>query len=82
MRLFLQANFPPSGSQTPQSQSPAKFLQSSSDDPTVPVIKHESVQPDDDSYDEAQQMVSTPAPYLLKTYVVLFFLVVLYRFLL
>nr|UXB53294.1 fruitless-like protein [Oncopeltus fasciatus] len=54
-----QANFSSSGGNTPQSQSPAKFLQVSSSpdisDPNVPVIKHESIQPDDDSFDEAQQ---------------------------
>jgi len=40
-------------------QSPAKFSYLSSPevpDPTIPVIKHENVQPDEDSLDEAQAM--------------------------
>nr|XP_014290725.1 sex determination protein fruitless-like isoform X5 [Halyomorpha halys] len=54
-----QANFSSSAPHTPQSQSPAKFLHlpsSELSDPNVPVIKHESVQPDEDSFDEAQHV--------------------------
>lgn len=54
-----QANFSSSVPHTPQSQSPGKFLHLSSSelsDPNVPVIKHESVQPDEDSFDEAQHV--------------------------
>ncbi|CAH1405214.1 unnamed protein product [Nezara viridula] len=54
-----QANFSSSAPHTPQSQSPAKFLHLSSSelsDPNVPVIKHEAVQPDEDSFDEAQHV--------------------------